>query len=180
MITADLLIEVVEQATKEVFAMMLGAEVTREPANGAPLEGGVVSLVGLTGNWSGTGTVSCNPAAAIQIAALMLLLDTSEGNQSVDDEVLDAVAELTNMVIGNIKNLLAERLGEMAISIPTVVYGKNFRFKNVAGMQEHSAVFRWDDFLIEVKIGLAQTLETNSSTRKRLEVPAFSAALTLI
>jgi len=176
MIDPDLLIDATEQATKEVFLTMLGADVSREPQGAEFPEGGVVSLVGLTGNYSGTGTISCTPAVAMRVAASMLMLDPSEGNQAVDDDVLDAVAELTNMVVGNIKNALADKFGEMAISIPTVVYGRNFRFKNIAAMREVSVLFRWEEDLVQVKICLAPTFEKSSSARQKLEAPAFSAA----
>jgi chemotaxis protein CheX len=171
-----LLTDTIEKATKEVFETMLGAEislVTR--TENAPVDAGVVSLVGLTGNWSGTGTFSCTPSTATLVATRMLMLDPEDVSASIDDDVLDAVAELTNMVVGNVKNLLAAELGEMAISIPTVVYGRNFRFKNFSGTSEQTGVFFWDGQYFEVKICLAPTFERNSSIRERLTAPAFSA-----
>jgi CheY-specific phosphatase CheX len=172
-----LLTNAIEKATKEVFGTMLGAEVSLvTEAQSAPADAGVVSLVGLTGNWSGTGTFSCNPTTATMIAAGMLMLDPAEISASIDDDVLDVVAELTNMVVGNIKNLLEEELGEMAISIPTVVYGRNFRFKNFAGTSEETGTFEWDGQRFEVKICLAPTFDRNSSIRERLTAPAFTTS----
>jgi chemotaxis protein CheX len=46
--------------------------------------------------------------------------------EAVSEDVLDAVAELANMIIGNVKNALEEQLGPMGMSIPTVVFGHNF------------------------------------------------------
>lgn len=177
MIESVLLTEAIEKATHEVFDTMLGAEVCLVAAPSSETsDAGVVSLVGLTGNWSGTGTFSCSPTTATMIAARMLMLDPAEASASIDDDVLDVVAELTNMVVGNIKHLLADALGEMAISIPTVVYGRNFRFKNFAGTSEETARFAWDGHHFEVKICLAPTFERNSSVRERLSAPAFSAS----
>ena len=45
---------------------------------------------------------------------------------SVDEDVLDAIAELTNMIIGNFKTAMEEKVGAMGISIPTVIFGRNF------------------------------------------------------
>jgi chemotaxis protein CheX len=176
MIDTALLTNTIEQATKEVFETMLGTDVqlVNVPHDAMP-EAGVVSLVGLTGNWSGTGTFSCSPPTASLIAARMLMLDPAESGGAIDDDVLDVIAELTNMVVGNIKNLLAVELGEMAISIPTDVYGRNFRFKNFSGMSEQTATFLLDDQHFEVKVCLAPTFERNSAIRERLVAPAFSA-----
>ena len=58
---------------------------------------------------------------------------------SVTDEVLDAVAELTNMIIGNLKTALEEHLGPMGLSIPTVIHGRNFTSRTV-GTQDWTIV----------------------------------------
>jgi CheY-specific phosphatase CheX len=43
----------------------------------------------------------------------------------VDEEVLDAVGEITNMVVGGFKNLLEAHVGPLQMSIPSIVFGKN-------------------------------------------------------
>ena len=57
------------------------------------------------------------------MGANMLMTEAS----AVNEEVLDAMAELTNMVIGNVKTKLESQLGPLGLSIPTVVYGRNFK-----------------------------------------------------
>jgi CheY-specific phosphatase CheX len=52
----------------------------------------VVSFIGLAGTWSGTGNLTCSPAAACRLCSEMLLAEDS----SVSEEVLDAIAEVTN------------------------------------------------------------------------------------
>ena len=52
---------------------------------------------------------------------------------AVDEEVLDAMAEVTNMVVGNVKTLLEEQVGAMGLSIPTVIFGRNFTTKSAGG-----------------------------------------------
>ena len=118
-IAADMLFA----AAQEVFTSMLSAQLTREDTKGesvAPFDG-VMSFVGLTGEWSGTGLLICDGAVACDVAS-RLLMTSCEGNT---DEVLDAVGEVTNMVIGSLKNWLEGHLGAMNMSTPTVVYGKN-------------------------------------------------------
>lgn len=126
-------------ATGDVFSMMLGLEARPdEPVvdrmGPGPSEG-VVALVGLAGSWVGTGTVSCSPEEACWLAGKML----GSEYPSVNEDVLDAVGEIANMVIGNIKTNLEEELGPMGLSVPTVVYGRNFTTRCV-GKQNWTVV----------------------------------------
>jgi chemotaxis protein CheX len=77
----------------------------------------------------------------------------------VNDDVLDAVAEVTNMVIGNVKTVLEERLGAMGLSIPTVIYGRNFSSRTV-GKQNWTVVpFTLGNERLEVQLCLAPNRE---------------------
>jgi chemotaxis protein CheX len=88
---------------------------------------------------------------ACKICSLMLMMDAT----SVDEDVLDAVAEITNMIIGNVKTDLEARLGPLGLSIPTVVFGRNFQTKT-AGTVDWTAVrFDWEGEPFIVKFCLA-------------------------
>jgi CheY-specific phosphatase CheX len=154
-IDQDLLARVTQTATREVCATMLGMEpvclephIEQVPAN--PTEG-VVSLVGLAGRWIGTGAVSCSAHLACHLSSQMLATPID----SVGEEVLDVVAEITNMIIGNVKTGLEEQLGPMGLSIPTVVFGKNFTTRSIGDGQWTVFPFQLDQELLEVKICLA-------------------------
>jgi CheY-specific phosphatase CheX len=84
------------------------------------------ALVGLAGPWTGAGSVICSPECACKMACCLLMTEYP----AVDNEVLDAVAEVTNMVIGNFKTLIEPRTGPLGLSIPSVVYGRNFTIRN--------------------------------------------------
>lgn len=138
------LVEAIRTATHEVFSMMLNLELTPgevfvEKEEPAPASG-VVSLIGLAGPWVGSGSLSCTAEFACKIASH--LLDTAY--PSMNEDVLDAVAEVTNMIIGNVKSALEDRLGAMGLSTPTVIYGRNFQTRS-AGNQEWTVV----PFLLE-------------------------------
>ena len=167
----DFLIQAIHDSTSAVFVMMLDSTV--EPGlpgvGQAEVDGGLVSLVGLTGPWSGTGSFCCSPRVAARLSARMLMLEPLPDGDAITDEVMDAVAELTNMIVGNIKNVLEERLGPMAINIPTVVYGRNFRFKSLAGMTDISVPFAWGSDQIEIGLCIAPTAEKNSFARSKAE-----------
>jgi chemotaxis protein CheX len=101
------------------------------------------------------------------------MLDDDGTERAVDEDVLDAVAELTNMIVGNIKNILEEKLGTMAISIPTVVYGRNFKFKSFAGITDSQRIFTWQNYSLKVQVCLAPTSEHASNLRHRVSAPVL-------
>ncbi|HXA52241.1 MAG TPA: chemotaxis protein CheX [Candidatus Acidoferrum sp.] len=142
-------------AAANVFSTMLGndlpeGQVSIETGTPEPNDG-VVSFIGIAGKWVGTGSITCSPALACRVCSLMLMVEAS----AVDADVLDAVAELTNMIIGSVKTDLEQHLGPLGLSIPTVVYGRNFRTKS-AGQHEWIVVtYLWDGEPLTVKLCLA-------------------------
>jgi chemotaxis protein CheX len=157
MFTHDELVGFVRSAADDVFTTMLA--VTPEPieaytGTAASLSSnGVISLVGLAGSWSGTGTICCSAQCACTLAGQMMMTEY----EAVNDEVLDAIAEITNMIIGNIKNKLEERLGPLGLSIPTVVYGRNFSSKTM-GKQEWIIVpYMAGEQQIDIQLCIAPT-----------------------
>jgi chemotaxis protein CheX len=142
-------------AAANVFSTMLGQDlpqgetILKEESGEA--NDGVVSFIGIAGTWVGTGSISCSPALACRICSQMLMMEAT----AVDAEVLDAVAELTNMIIGSVKTDLEQHLGPLGLSIPTVVYGRNFRTKS-AGQHEWIVItFQWDDEPLTIKFCLS-------------------------
>jgi chemotaxis protein CheX len=174
MLDQDLVIRTIRVATEEVFATMLGAAIEFDETAQSDPDNGMMALVGLTGKWSGAGTLSCSPALGNQAAMTMFMSEPTPDPNAINDEVLDAVAELTNMVVGNIKNTLEQHLGPMAISIPSVIYGRNFHFRSLTGKMIASMAFRWNDQPLEIKIVLAPSSDHEGATRIRSAVMAFS------
>jgi len=73
--------------------------------------------------------------------------------------VLDAVAELANIIIGNAKNLLEEELGPMGMSIPTVIFGRNFTTRSAGQGEWIVAPFHCEGERLEVRMHLAPARE---------------------
>jgi chemotaxis protein CheX len=125
------LITYVSSSMEQVFSTMLSVEIA---PGAARVEGmdfgsfdGVMALVGIAGSWTGTGRLMCSPTLARALAG-SFLMSTFD---SVDEEVLDAMAEIANMVVGNFKNMLEEELGPLLLSVPTVIFGKNYKTRSV-------------------------------------------------
>ena len=147
------------RSTSDVFSTMLGTEL---PAGEVTVEGtvegamsepndGVVSFIGIAGSWAGTGSVSCSAAMACRICAAMLMTEAP----SVNEDVLDAVAEITNMIVGSVKTDLEAELGPLGLSIPTVVFGRNFKTRSAAAADWIHVRFLWDAEPLRIKMCLA-------------------------
>jgi chemotaxis protein CheX len=145
----------ISHAVLEVFSTMLGMDVTPGEATISRSEpefhANVVALLGLTGEWSGSGQISADPLFACRIASQMLMAEY----ESINEDVLDAVAEIANMVVGNIKNLLEEKLGPMGLSTPTIVFGGSFETRVAGSPDRVSMPFTCAEGMMTVQIVLA-------------------------
>jgi CheY-specific phosphatase CheX len=170
-IDQDILIRSVTEATSEVFSMMLDLEVrfegmaTESKGSGS----GLISLVGITGDWGGSGTFCCSPTLGSIICARMLGTTLDSSKSPIDEEVLDVVAEVTNMVVGNIKNALEDITGPLAISVPTVIHGRNFQFRNALGLRGAALAFTTEGETFEVRMALAP-ISGQSAVRSRIPI----------
>lgn len=127
MLDKDAIARFMLSAAEETFATMLGLQITSGKPSGEQAETAihverVVALIGLAGSYNGTGMISCSPALACKLASEMLM----ESLSAVDGEVLDAIGELSNMIFGNVKTMLEQQIGQFGLSIPTIIFGRNF------------------------------------------------------
>jgi chemotaxis protein CheX len=163
------LVNAILAATAEVFEVMLNLEITagpayREPPSSEPFDG-VVALVGLAGPWVGTGIIQCDTVLARVLFSHLLGVEETPGGEGVDGEVLDAVAEIANMIVGNVKNALEEHLGTMGMSIPTVVFGRNFTTRGGGSEPWTIVPFTCRESSMLVKVCLTHCPEAAESRR---------------
>jgi chemotaxis protein CheX len=128
--------QAVTKASREVFETMLNLPLEVDPSvTQTEIEPetfhGVVALVGVAGTWTGTGHISCSPQFAQQLAGALLM----SSYDAVNEDVLDAVAEVANMIIGNVKTYFEEKLGPLGLTVPTVIYGRNYHTRS-AGVKD--------------------------------------------
>jgi len=151
----DLLSPAIRRSTLDVFSTMVGASVKVQEipshAHDGDVQEGVASFIGLAGPWAGTGSILCSPILACRVCSQMLMTEKPQ----VDEEVLDAIAELTNMIVGGVKTELEHVLGPLGLSIPTVIFGRNFKTKSAGTAQGTVERFRWDAEVFQVKVCLA-------------------------
>jgi len=128
--------QAISRAAREVFETMLSLPLEVDPAvMHSVIEPevfhGVVALVGVAGSWTGTGHISCSPHFAQKLAGALLMTEY----ESVNEDVLDAVAEIANMIIGNVKTFFEETLGPLGLTVPTVIFGRNYQTRS-AGVKD--------------------------------------------
>jgi chemotaxis protein CheX len=160
----ETVVNFVVSSTREVFSMMLGMEIeagqTYEEAITTESFDGIVALVGIGGPWTGMGTVYCCTDLALKLAGTMFMNEQTV----VNDEVMDSMAELANMIVGNVKTALEEELGPLVLSIPTVIFGRNYKALNGMGKSRVVVPFRVEGHSFEVKFVLVKQEENAGRT----------------
>ena len=155
--------EMVRAATDGVFRTMLSMEAQSGESylehGAAESFDGLVALVGIAGPWTGTGSVYCCSELALRITSTMLMTEET----AVNVEVLDAMSELANMIIGNVKSMLETDLGPLGLSIPTVIYGRNYRALSGGNRERMVVPFQIEGHRMEVKICLVQSSESSGA-----------------
>lgn len=110
--------------------------------------GDVSSVIGLTGEVSGTVSVSFSEASILVIVSKMF----GEEIKEINEEITDAVGEIANMISGQARQQLEKMGRSLKAAIPTVITGKNHA---VAHLTKHPVIaipFKTDhgEFTIEV------------------------------
>lgn len=169
-ITHEELVTRIAAATQDVFRTMLGSDAVPgaarlEEGGVGPTEG-VVALVGLTGPLVGTGSVTCTPNLACKLAAHMMMAEYD----SVDNDVLDAVGEVANMIVGSLKTSIEDQCGAMWLSVPTVVYGRNFTTRSMGRHNWSVVPFTCDGEDMQVHMFLTEANDLTKLIRPGLTV----------
>ena len=134
------------------FQTMLSQSVTRgKLALTDSLEGlyEVNGIIGLSGKAVGTIVLSFETGVALQAASSLLMCDAHELN----DDVVDAVGELTNMVAGAAKAKLDQY--EMSISLPNVVVGNTIDVRFPSTVTPIIVPFTCEWVNIRMQVGLS-------------------------
>lgn len=121
------------KSTTEVFRTMMElkvvpGEVSVEKAQSRSSE--VIGSIGVAGFLSGSISVFLTRDLAKVTAVKMLMLDENEVLS--DEELTDAIGELTNMIGGNIKTELFQKTPLFDISVPSVYIGDDLHRRTVA------------------------------------------------
>lgn len=147
----NLVTDAARESTHAVFSMMVNMEVEPleafEDLNPPPFDG-VVALLAFNGAWVGSGMVCCHERFACEVSSTMV----GHSLDQVDADVLDGIGEIANMVLGNVKECLEAHTGALSLSIPTVLWGKNFCARSGIRAPWIVQPFRIGDETFEVRL----------------------------
>lgn len=153
--------QLVADAVSAVFATMLNLPLVQEPAgtvitNGEPHVAGSVGFIGTI-----TGVVFVYSTARFARTATGRMLGMREGEISSEEMVNDAVGEITNMVVGQIKSHLADRGMKCVLTIPSIVRGSHFTIEPTSSSERRVSTFKCNDNQVVVEVLLKQGQENS-------------------
>ncbi|MBN1910811.1 MAG: chemotaxis protein CheX [Pirellulales bacterium] len=141
---------------KNTFQTMLNCDTKRGQVclqDGSTSRHPVSGVIGLTGKAVGTVVLNLSENVALKAAATLLLTEMP----SINDEVLDAVGELTNMVTGAAKAELEEY--ELKVSLPNVITGANHEIHFPSDVTPVCVPFETEWGKLTLEVGLAPVEE---------------------
>lgn len=144
MITQECFSEALVDGAREVFETMLFMTVEQENELYASIEGqSLLGSITFKGPLEGVMTICCDMECSKMIAVNMLGLEP--GEEISDEEVQDAIGEVTNMVMGSLKSRIMESVGDVQVSIPTVISGTELDSSLGEGTETIDLIVNIDD-----------------------------------
>lgn len=138
-------------AMGEVFATMFGTEVKPAATHVPDLPGHAIMAgsVGFIGDINGVVHIRLADSLARKLAGRMLGLPV---NELEDEMVNDVVGELSNIVVGSVKSHLCDQGTNCALTIPSVVRGKDLRIEPIQSAACRIIGFRTDDDYLQLEL----------------------------
>lgn len=132
-------------AVAQVFGTMLKTEARSVPVNTETMgaEAHIASAVGFIGDMTGVVYIYASSSYASQMTSVMLEMDPNEPQG--DDMVNDAMGEIANMIVGNLKAALVEQGKSCVLTIPSIVRGSNISIESVSSATRRVLCFRCGD-----------------------------------
>ena len=115
-------------AVVEIFTTMVMMDITAgEPIVGETrsLTSSTTGMIGLAGLYKGVLAIHIPNEVAIAITSSFLGMEVED----VNEDVLDAVGELTNMLGGSVKGILSETGRDIELSLPSTISGDAYNFQ---------------------------------------------------
>lgn len=116
--------EALWQSAKESFEtmIMLPIERSEEAENQVETSKSVIASIAYVGPIKGAVTIKCDCQSAAKVTRSMLMM-TDEDELATED-IHDAIGEVANLIVGGLKSRIAETIGQVEVSIPIVMEGK--------------------------------------------------------
>ncbi len=111
----------IHRVTEDLWQTMFSLDVRHldHEAPRSPKDGVLTGCVHVSGAWEGAAMLSCSTELARHVAGIMF-----GASELSDNEICDAIGELTNITAGQIQPLLPS---PSELSLPSVVEGHDYR-----------------------------------------------------
>jgi chemotaxis protein CheX len=151
-----------QDAVKEVFQSMVSLEMCPEPAS--PLveevDGEIAGSVGFIGEITGVIYLYAGVTFAKIVTGGMLGLSPSEVDGG--DMVNDAIGELTNMVVGQVKSRLCDGGHSCVLTIPSIVRGQQLSVEASSAVTRKVIGFRSGPYHMLAELLLKESFQKPS------------------
>jgi chemotaxis protein CheX len=122
MLKQECFAEALLDGAREVFETMMFMTIDDTVEEGTQIQGAaLLGSITFKGGIEGCLAISCDMQCAKTIATNMLGMEL--GEEVDEDETADAMGEVANMVMGSLKTRILESVGDLNVSIPSVVTG---------------------------------------------------------
>lgn len=117
--------------------------------------GDVSAIVGITGPMEGSMSLSFAQKSILFVVSNMF----GEEMTKLDDEVADAVGELTNIISGDARRELAEAGLTLDGAVPTVIMGKDHKVRHMSNAPVYVIPFETPGGAFSVEVCLAESTQ---------------------
>lgn len=110
----------------------------------------LTAMVGLAGRYNGLVSVHIPWSLALSFTSLMLGMEVTE----INDDVTDAMGEISNMVAGSFKQHLSKGGSDIQLSTPSVVNGADYFVSSGQSLENITLKFATDEewFMVAISI----------------------------
>jgi len=142
--------EELTKAACEVFDVMVGTSLTFPAEPWPTFVPDFAAMVGIAGGLTGLVSIRTTADCARRITARMLGDDEAGAAEAAQD----AFGEVCNMIAGSFKGRIAGLADGCALSVPTVIFGKDFTLFSLARGEHYEVTFDFEGQLLTVSLDL--------------------------
>lgn len=115
--------------------------------------GDVTGTIGISGTADGVMSLTLDEAVILKVVNNML----AENYTEINDEIADAVGELTNMIAGQARQDLVKQGMNLKASTPTVITGKGHKISHITSSPILSIPFTTSEGSLVVEVSFDST-----------------------
>ncbi len=136
--------ETLLESAKEIFETMVFMDLAEATEPDQNIEDwALLGTITFKGTIKGCLAFCCSVPCAQAIAINMLGIDTTE--EIAEEDTCDAIGEIANMLMGSVKKRLTENVGNLEVSIPSVISGRELKNNLGDGAQKTSVKINIED-----------------------------------